>query len=675
MKKSSFALVLACTIFSVGAQSLDILKVEVLPSASVPLGDSGRLFSPGPGLGSNLLYDSLDILKPGISTGWYSIPSPAGVNLDILRLGLLVGADFQPSTNLGFMTSLEGGIYQASWKELVSSSWYGRGNVELRYRFLPSLALLGSVSYAFHGGQSRALLTALEAGFGFSFSFAGLSNRPQVERVKSTTSPLFPALYSQYDRNTFGSITISNREDGDMENVSVSFFSRQYMERPREALKIPRLARNQSIDIPLYALFTADLLKLTESTTILGEVQVDYDFLGQPRHIAFAEEVKVHNRNAMNWDDDRKAAAFISSKDPAVLRYSKYVAGLVRDQLQPGLDSNLQLAMGLFENIRTLGINYVVDPTTPYASLSETKDAIDYLQFPFQTLVYRGGDCDDLSILFTSILESVGIETALITIPGHIFTAFKLEASPSEARQIFGNDSDFLVIDGEAWIPVEATIPGEGFIKAWQTGLNQYTKAGKTSAFLKVHDAWKEYNPVGVVSEEARMALPTTAEVKANVQTVFKRFADLALGDRVRTLRAEIESSGEPRLMNRLGVLYARFGKLSEAKLEFERAIKAGYQPALVNVANIAQLQKDLPLARTLFERALKERPGDPTALLALSRIHAELNNKTEAERYFRELEKVSPELASSYAGIVNTGAGRQALADNPSLIFVLDGE
>ncbi len=35
-----------------------------------------------------------------------------------------------------------------------------------------------------------------------------------------------------------------------------------------------------------------------------------------------------------------------------------------------------------------------------------------------------GGDCDDLSILVCSLFEAVAIDTAFITVPGHIFMAF-----------------------------------------------------------------------------------------------------------------------------------------------------------------------------------------------------------------------------------------------------------
>ena len=52
--------------------------------------------------------------------------------------------------------------------------------------------------------------------------------------------------------------------------------------------------------------------------------------------------------------------------------------------------------------------------------------SVDFLQFPYQTLLYHGGDCDDLSILNCSLFEALGIQTAFITIPGHIYMAYEI---------------------------------------------------------------------------------------------------------------------------------------------------------------------------------------------------------------------------------------------------------
>ena len=85
--------------------------------------------------------------------------------------------------------------------------------------------------------------------------------------------------------------------------------------------------------------------------------------------------------------------------------------------------------------MRISGLVYVIDPSTPYLEYSKTGGAVDFLQFPRHTLDYKAGDCDDLSILFNSLLESIGIKTAFITVPGHIFTAFNINIPPDQASR------------------------------------------------------------------------------------------------------------------------------------------------------------------------------------------------------------------------------------------------
>jgi len=109
------------------------------------------------------------------------------------------------------------------------------------------------------------------------------------------------------------------------------------------------------------------------------------------------------------------------------------------------------------------GLAYAQDPATPYAEFSNTDTAVDFLQFPNQTLEYKGGDCDDLSILFCALLESVGIETAFITVPGHIFAAFRLEGDEKSVLAAISNRNDFILRNGGVWVPVEVTSISGGF--------------------------------------------------------------------------------------------------------------------------------------------------------------------------------------------------------------------
>jgi len=77
----------------------------------------------------------------------------------------------------------------------------------------------------------------------------------------------------------------------------------------------------------------------------------------------------------------------------------------------------------------------VVDPKTPYVEYVKNKHVIDFLQFQRQTLEYKAGDCDDLSILYAALLESVSVDTAFITVPDHIYIAFALDVKPNDLKK------------------------------------------------------------------------------------------------------------------------------------------------------------------------------------------------------------------------------------------------
>lgn len=68
----------------------------------------------------------------------------------------------------------------------------------------------------------------------------------------------------------------------------------------------------------------------------------------------------------------------------------------------------------------------------------------EYLQPPVFTLrVVKGGDCDDLSMLLCSLWESIGFETTLNFIPGHVYPGVKLVIATSKGKaEIFNVPAD-----------------------------------------------------------------------------------------------------------------------------------------------------------------------------------------------------------------------------------------
>jgi len=65
-------------------------------------------------------------------------------------------------------------------------------------------------------------------------------------------------------------------------------------------------------------------------------------------------------------------------------------------------------------------LHYITDDTTGFD---------EYPKFPVESLVDEGGDCEDTSILLSHLLEAMDIDTALLTLPGHMAVGVDLNAS------------------------------------------------------------------------------------------------------------------------------------------------------------------------------------------------------------------------------------------------------
>jgi hypothetical protein len=343
---------------------------------------------------------------------------------------------------------------------------------------------------------------------------AGAAEGPGVVLEDVALDAVFPVFYKYYDENPIGKAFLRNNGTVPVENIRVGLYIKQYMDNPKLCEGPNRLESGQKGEVVLYGLFTNRVLEISEGNKVSVKISVDYSAEGKAHSQEFIDTIRIHNRNAITWDDDRKVAAFVTAKEPAVLKFSKNIAGMVKGKTSRALNPNLLMAIALHRALDLYGMSYVVDPTTPYNEFSRNRLAVDFLQFPKQTLEYRAGDCDDLSILYNSLLESVGVDTGFITIPGHILSAFSLDMTEQEACKQFENRDDFIFINGNAWMPVEITVIEDGFLKAWQLGAKQWrdNSSRETASFLSTQDAWTLYEPVGLFGR-ADISLPSNDRV------------------------------------------------------------------------------------------------------------------------------------------------------------------
>jgi tetratricopeptide (TPR) repeat protein len=474
-----------------------------------------------------------------------------------------------------------------------------------------------------------------------------------IELANMELYEIYPVFHKYYDDHPVGIATLINREKSTIGDIRLSFFVKQYMDSPKACPAPSKLAPGERRDADIMSLLNEKVLEVTEATKVAADITLEYRIEGEPYRDTRTVTIRILDRNAMTWDDDRKAAAFVTAKDPMVLTFSKGVVGSISDKGPAAINPNLLEALSLFSAMDLYGISYVVDPKTPFVEFSKNKTSVDYLQFPRQTLEYRAGDCDDLSILYAALLESVGIETAFITVPGHIYLAFSTGLRPKEARHSFSSMTNLIIWDDTVWVPVEVTERRGGFMKAWAEGAREWQMAESrdSAGFHPVHDAWREYEPVGLPGG-GEITMPDRNAIVNAFQHEVTRFIDYEIAPRAAKLEQEIQrSGGTPEAHNKLGVLYAQYDKLDQAEAEFRKATaKKGYVPGLFNLGNVYFLQGIWRKAQEQYERALRLEPKNPLVLLALSRTYHETEQYDMARARYKELSAVDRKLAERFA-------------------------
>lgn len=670
--------IVAVALFVVGSVAFSQgMELGVRPTVSVPLADSSDLFRIGYGAeleGAARLTGAP--LYFGGSVGYLLNPTFDPENsLSLISIGAGGGLSIAPSL-LDIRLGINGGAYLGLYGEQVVYNPYASAGLSVGFGLGGGLALGLGADYTYYLTKQNDEIGALYQGISgaVTVSFApsragGGSREPRIEVEPPVFQRVFPVFYRYYDDNAFGSLTIQNGERSDIENVELSFFVNGFMDAPKVVTVADSLDSGASLEVPLTALWSSEVLSLTESTNVAAQVQVSYrvNDISLSRSEAF--NLRIENRNVITWADDRRAAAFVTTRDPSVLRFSRNVTNLVRDTGENALNEQLRKGLAILTAMDLYGFDYVTDSDTPYEQLSGQDDVLDYLQFPVQTLDYHAGDCDDLSILYAALLESVDVRAAFVTVPGHIYTAFALDISEEEARRTFARADDLIYREGEAWLPVEVTILDQGFIQAWAVGADQWKQAAAngTEGFFPIREAWEIYEPTGFTDDTFRPILPEGQVVRDRYQTELGRLVQRELDPIMRDLADRIANANprsRPRLQNRLGTVYARYGRYDDARRFFLQASLDGYGNATYNLGNLAYLEGDAETALGFYQQALQELPADANVLISIAKAQFELQNYEEATRFYELGQAEDPGVASDFAYIIGE-AGETGRASN----------
>ena len=393
------------------------LNVQAGPELFLPVGASSSFYSAGAGGAVSTQLELLGFLSPTLETGVTAQVLPGlGDAVAFSRIGGGVDFFLYPISRLRLSAGGRAGAYIFSYNN-SALGYYWDVHAQAGFRFSPAFTLNAGAGYRQYrvtpGNADETetaadsdpfdplVLSGISVTIGAKIQLSSLGNRSSgvtIENINQT--PVFPIIYSLYDSTPLGSVTLINQEQAEIRNVKVELSAGSYTSREIVCGEFPILRKGESAEVPLYALFNEGVLAFTENTKLQADLTVKYDLLNAPQEKVLPVTISLKNRNAATWADDRIVAAFISPNDPVVLEYSKFVAGLVREHIRPGINANLQYGIGLFEGLRLSDVSFTPDPSTPYQTTRTDSSLTDYIQYPYQTIAYKGGDRDDLGILY-----------------------------------------------------------------------------------------------------------------------------------------------------------------------------------------------------------------------------------------------------------------------------------
>ena len=654
--------------------------ISIFPHFSFPVVKFDESLSTGFGAGLQLTYRPNQYFNIFLQGDYkqYNFDTKENIG-NISLMGASVGGGYHlPITDrLGIDFNASIGYYNSNFSHgsaanKKSSTVQGlnvSGGVFVSYKINPTISVFAGASANHYAYKNSKFITSADVNPGLTFNLTkAFSNKTNISVSQEELKPVFPVFYSWYNDNPFGCVQVTNNEDVTITDVNVYFFQPQYMSQPKECGKAANLKQGESLSVDLRAFFNEQMLELNEKNDTMSTIVVEYKYLGKKQSASFPMVVPVYGRNNMSWEDDRCASAFVSSKDPAAMWFAKYVVSTIRENIRSGLTSNIQYAMGIFDALDQFGINYVKDPTSAFEDNVGTA-SIDFLQFPYQTLMYRGGDCDDLSILVCSLLESVGIKTAFITIPGHIFMAFDSGFTVEEAKEYFLTLDEFIVDGNRVWVPLEITLTDEGFNKAWHKGAWEWNTAARNgaAALYKMEDSWKVYKPVNVPGAVARFSLPEETYVARLFSHSVDEFIVGQIMPQIAWYENRIAMNPTAQNYNDFGVLYARYGLFEQAEKQFRLARNLNFLPSVLNTANLYYSMKDYTHASNWYKEVLSYDEKNSLAMIGLARCAYEEGNYKECDYWYGTVFNSDISLARkySYLGAFESTAGRSfSLAD-----------
>lgn len=464
-------------------------------------------------------------------------------------------------------------------------------------------------------------------------------NRPPLEIEVIKLHDIFSNSYKIYESDGVGRIKLTNNTNKSMDRVKVTFQLRDFMDFPTES-KLDKLLPGQSEEVALKAVFNNSILTLTEDSSVQAMIEASYFDNG--KRVVFNKNptVNVYDKHRLTWDDRNRYAAFVTPKDPPVLNFVRSVVTQFKET-----KDQAQLSAAVFDMLGVYGMTYIPDPSNPYQISSGKVDTVDYVQFPRETLERKSGDCDDLVAFYSAALESMGINTRVLEVPGHMFMMFSTGIAADEDG--YTMDNMYVIYEDHLWIPVETTLLGNAFIKAWEKGASTYYKwKDKGLTVLDVHASWEIYKPASLPVSNLKQSDISRAEIEKKFPSDYMSVLKISSQTKTRRYLNTIKKNpSDVDAHLQMGIILAKAGDRDEAMKYFDKVLtlEPRNSAAMNNRGNIFMIEDKYAEAQKAYLAATQMSPNDAKVWVNLARAYKSTKDIKKAKAAFIKAESLDP--------------------------------
>ena len=446
-----------------------------------------------------------------------------------------------------------------------------------------------------------------------------LAYNPRVVQIKDAIvrhTPIFRSLYRHYQEQDFFDVVISNSSTEPVK-ATVSLMLPKMMSVPhQEEVVLPPQSTEQ---YSLKVTFDEDLFNRDEAyfdNFVTPVVQVSYSMNRREQVVEKQlERVYVAGKGKLSWNKEGMAATFVTPEDLAVAGMARGLAQRYNELLTDKFNrSNIGKAAVLYDAMGVYRLRYQADQKTPFTSISDDRTIFDTVQYPSELLAMpegvgtKIGDCDDLTVLYASLLENLSIDTAFLEAndpgKGHIYLMFDSGVRPDRTEDHFISSAEYVEWEGRVWIPVETTMFGFTFADAWRNGATEYKRLKVRNLINEVSvQKWMQiYKPAVLPPTSVQLPRETALDslLSKDVEFFDQRVDQIALGS-----AATLDS---PEGAYDAGVAYLRVNHLGKALGMFDRVLEMVPEHGdAINAKGVIMTRKaDYEAAMELYRRALR---------------------------------------------------------------------